>query len=209
MQTTFSSFLKSTGKICIILLAFLCAEAQAQTKHFPVVLSVFKESTAIPLLHILEGPTHPGLSVGTEFNYSKPFAQNRFFQTVNLSGYYHRNLNQAVTLLTELGYEHRTQAGIAFSALLGAGYMHSFRTNETYAFSNGEHSVVRNRGLSRLVPSFSVETGYYLHPHSFKSVKLFLRYQVWAEYPFSPGFIPVMPHTNIHAGARFFVKHKQ
>jgi len=40
------------------------------------------------------------------------------------------------------------------------------------------------------------------------SPKIFMRYQSWAEYPYSPDFIPVMTHINLHLGAKFFINTK-
>lgn len=177
----------------------------AQEKGIPITVSAFNQATSIPFSELLTSPIHPGIAVATELNYSKQPKQSRLFQTIGASYYYHRYLNQAVTVFSELGYEYRFKPGIELSALLGAGYMRSFRTATEYAFENGSYSATKNTGTGRFTPSFSLETGYYLHPKRITSPKLFVRYQVWVEYPFSPGFIDLMPHNNLHLGVKFFI----
>lgn len=177
----------------------------AQKKPIPIVVSAFNEATSMPFSEPLTSPVHPGVSVATEFNYSKEPKHSRLFQTIGTSYYYHRHLNQAITVFSELGYEYRFKPGIELSTLLGVGYMHSFRTATEYTFKNGSYSPSKNLGVGRFTPSFSLETGYYLFPKSRTSPKIFARYQAWVEYPFSPGFIELMPHSNFHLGVKFFI----
>lgn len=183
----------------------------AQDKQFPITVSVFNEATAMPFSEVFTKPVHPGLAVSTEFNYSRSPARSRLFQTLGVNYYYHQYLNQAATIFSELGYEYRSKPGIEISALLGVGYMRSFRTATEYTFKDGSYSSTKNLGVGRFTPSFSLETGYYLFPKSTTSPKIFARYQVWIEYAFSPGFIELMPHSNLHLGVKFFIgaNHKQ
>lgn len=177
----------------------------AQDKQFPITISAFNEATTMPFSQFFTAPVHPGLALSTEFNYSKSPKRSRLFQTLGTNYYYHKYLNQAVTVFSELGYEYRFKPGVELSALLGAGYMHSFRTATEYEFKNGSYTTAKNTGVGRITPTFSLETGYYLFPKETNSPKIFVRYQTWIEYPFSPGFIDLMPHSNLHLGVKFFI----
>jgi hypothetical protein len=190
----------------LLLLLWICAPlwAIAQSKPLPINISLFNEATAIPFTKFLTLPLHPGIQVGTEIAY-RTSAHSRLFQTANLSYYYHGQLNQGIALHTELGYEYRNRLGLALSALLGLGYMHTFATTKEYVFQDGQYLERTDFGNARLYPSLSLDVGYYLAPESVRSPKIFLRYQAWAEYPYSPGFIPVMTHINLHLGAKFFL----
>ena len=178
-----------------------------QGKSFPVIISVFNESTAVPFTRFFTIPIHPGIQVGTEFSYITK-KHGKLFQTANLSYFYHNYLNQGIGITTELGYEYRLTFGLAFEALLGVGYLHTFATTEEFVFKDGQYVKKTDTGNSRLYPTISLETGYYFQPSDKTSPKIFLRYQSWAEYPYSPGFIPLMTHINLHLGVKFFIKYK-
>jgi hypothetical protein len=132
----------------------------------------------------------------------------RLFQTANLSYFYHNYLNQGIGITTELGYEYRFTFGLAFEGLLGIGYLHTFATTEEFVLKNGQYEKEPDIGNSRLYPTLSLDVGYYFRPSDKTSPKIFLRYQSWAEYPYSPGFIPLMTHINLHLGVKFFLKYK-
>jgi hypothetical protein len=88
------------------------------------------------------------------------------------------------------------------------GYMHTLATAEEFTFTNGQYLRKADKGNARLYPSFSADIGYYLKRADNKSPKIFIRYQSWAEYPYSPDFIPVMSHINLHGGAKFYINTK-
>jgi hypothetical protein len=192
------------NKKLMLLILFLPMYLYGQKKTFPVNASLFNESTAIPYTRFFTVPVHPGLQLGTEFNY-KEKEHSRYFQTANVCYFYHNYLNQGIGLNTELGYEYRLKMGIAMEALFGIGYMHTFATTEEYTFSNGNYEKKADKGNARLYPSFSIDAGYYLQKAEKYSPKIFIRYQSWAEYPYSPDFIPVMTHINLHLGIKFFI----
>lgn len=191
----------------VVLVFFLPTLCLAQKNAIPLNISLFNESTAIPFTRFITTPIHPGIQVGTEFNYKKN-EHGRLFQSANTSYFYHRYLAQAVGLSTELGYELRTGFGLSFTSLLGLGYTHTFTTSQEFTFSNGKYEKKPDKGNSRFTPSLSLDIGYYLKPKSETSPKVFVRYQSWLEYPYSPGFIPVMTHINLHLGIKFFINNK-
>jgi hypothetical protein len=192
-------------RLGVILLAFfLPFTLQAQQKAIPVNVSVFNESTAIPFTRAFTEPIHPGIQLGTEFNYSAK-AHSRWFQTANVSYFYHNYLAQGIGLSTEIGYEYRLNFGLAIQGLLGVGYMHTFATGSEFSLSGGQYEEKPDRGNARFTPSLSFDMAYYLVKDDKSSPKIFIRYQAWAEYPYSPGFIPVMTHLNLHVGAGFSI----
>lgn len=180
----------------------------AQEKYVPLSVSFFNEATALPFTEFITTPIHPGIQIGSEVNYAVR-KHARFFQSANLSYFYHRHLAQGIGLHSSFGYEYRTGFGIELSGLIGIGYMHTFATAKEYTFTNGSYEKQADKGNSRFFPSISVELGYYLDKDKIFSPKVFLRYQSWAEYPYSPGFIPVMTHINLHLGATIFISKKE
>jgi hypothetical protein len=194
-------------RILIFLIFITPTVLLGQGKTIPINVSLFDESTAIPFTRLVTTPIHPGIQLGTEFNY-KVKEHSRLFQTANISYFYHNYLAQGIGLNTELGYEYRLRFGLAISGLLGVGYMHTFATNEEFTFTNGHYEKKADKGNARLYPSFSIDIGYYIKKTVKNSPKVFIRYQSWAEYPYSPDFIPVMTHISLHVGAKFFINTK-
>jgi hypothetical protein len=195
------------SRILIFLILITPTVLLGQGKAIPINVSIFNESTAIPFTRFVTTPIHPGLQLGTEFNY-KVKEHSRLFQTANISYFYHNYLAQGIGLNTELGYEYRLKFGLAISGLLGVGYMHTFATAEEFTFANGQYVKKADKGNARLYPAFSIDIGYYLKKEDKNSPKIFIRYQSWVEYPYSPDFIPVMTHINLHIGAKFFIHTK-
>lgn len=189
---------------CLLLVSI---RLSAQSKPIPLSISLFNESTALPFTRFFTLPIHPGIQLGTEWNY-KQGDHGRLFQTANVFYYHHRNLAQGVGIHSELAYEYRLKFGLAFQGMFGLGYMHSFRTAEEFDFVDGEYVAKSDLGSARLYPSLSLDVGYYLNKENAHSPKIFLRYQSWVEFPYSPGFIPVMTHINLHLGAKFFLHSK-
>lgn len=179
----------------------------SQTKPIPINLTLFNESASIPFTRFLTTPLHPGIQIGTEFDYNQK-THARLFQTANLSYFYHNYLAQGIGIHTELGYEYRLSSGFAFTGLIGVGYLHTFATTEEFVLENGQYVKKNDKGNARLIPSLSFDIGYYLRCSETNSPKIFLRYQAWAEYPYSPDFIPVLTHINLHVGMKFFINTK-
>lgn len=196
------------NRLLLILLFTSPLLLRAQSGQIPVNISMFNEATAIPFTRLITTPIHPGIQLGTEFDY-RHRTHSRFFQTANVCYFYHNYLTQGIGINSEVGYEYRLTCGAAFTALLGAGYLHTFATAEEFTFSNGHYEQKPDRGNGRLFPSFSIDAGYYLKRDNENSPKVFIRYQSWIEYPYSPGFIPVMGHINLHAGVKFFIQRKE
>ena len=122
----------------LILLGFISPTIlSGQVEAIPINVSFFNESTAIPFTKFVTIPIHPGIQLGTELNY-KNKEQYRLFQTANINYFYHNYLTQGIGLNSELGYEYRLKFGLAFTGLLGLGYLHTFATAGEFTFSNGQ-----------------------------------------------------------------------
>lgn len=186
----------------VVLLFLLPLQLFGQGKSVPLLVSLFNESTAIPFTRFFTTPIHPGLQVGTQFDYRRG-AQARIFQTANLSYYYHAQLNHGMAAFTEFGYEFNHKSGLSLAAGMGVGYLHTVSIAKEYVGRDGQFVEGNDRGNSRLYPTLFLQLGYDVAKGSKSGPQLFLRYQPWVEFPYSPGFIPVMTHVNLHLGIQF------
>jgi len=187
----------------IFLFLFSTIVLHAQPKQYPIRVSVFNESTAVPFTRFFTMPIHPGGQIGTEFVYHQK-TKTYLYQTANLGYVFHNFLYQAVFLNSELGLDYKFRFGLNAKALIGLGYMHSFATQQEYVLRNGIYMSKPDLGNARLIPSLSIGAGYRLSKKKENSPELFVLYQSWLEYPYSPGFIPVMTHINLQIGAKFY-----
>ncbi len=175
---------------------------QAQEKsNFKI--SVFNESTSIPFTKLWNEPFHPGIQLGTDL----PWKAGRHYQlypSISVGYLFHRDLYQAVYGKIELGYDLRTGFGVNLKSAVGLGYLHTFATRTEYQLDNGSYLPARDQGNARIMPTLSIGLGYRLRPSDPASPEIFSLYEAWLEYPYSPGFIPLMTHTNLHLGIKFY-----
>jgi hypothetical protein len=131
-------------------------------------------------------------------------ARFRMYPVVTTGYLFHRHLYQALYVQTHLGLDLKTGFGLSMKTALGVGYMHTFTTQQEYRLESGHYQARIDRGNSRVTPALTLGLGYRLKPAVKPSPEIFTLYQTWIEYPYSPGFISVMPHTNLQVGYKFY-----
>lgn len=192
----------------ILKLTILCNitySVEAQNLKYPVIISLFNEATAIPFTKFITIPIHPGLRVGTEFKL-KDGKLIKLYQTTNLGYYYHQHLAQSIFIGTETAIEVKLK-GWKSAVKIGVAYLHVFRTAQSYKLINEEYVPAPDWGNPRIMPSLSIQTGYFFNSKPLP-LEIFIEYQSWMEYPYSPGFIPLMTHINLHVGCKFYLFNK-
>lgn len=175
-----------------------------QKKGFPIRILAGNEATAIPLNQIWTGPSHFTMQLGTEFVYNED-RKHYLYQTINVGYIHHEHLFQGGYLNSELGYDYKFGFGLNLKGLVGLGYLHSFTTEEEYTFENGEYQSRKDSGNSRIMPSIAFGAGFRLNSKNPQSPEIMLLYKGWAEFPYSPGFIPIMSHTDVSLGIKFYI----
>jgi len=110
-----------------------------------------------------------------------------------------------VYLNTGIGYDYKLPFSLKLKFNLEVGYLHTFATQDEYQFKNGKYINGKDKGNSRVMPTFSVGFGFTFKKEGKVSSELFVLYKSWIEYPYSPGFIPLMSHTNLEIGYKFYL----
>ncbi len=196
---------KMKKSILLMITAFLVMQAlKAQHKPIPVTISVFNEATAIPFTKFVTTPVHPGVQVGSGITY-KEGKHGHLMQAFNIGYIFHSKLFHGFFINTELGYDYKLHFGVNLKTAVGIGYLLTFSTQQAYQFKNGRFEAGRDKGNSHATLSLATGLGYRLKKKDPHSPEVFMMYQGWAEYPYSPGFIPVMTHANLHLGTKFFI----
>ena len=177
-------------------MALVCSASMAfAQKSLPLRVAVSNEATAIPFTKLITTPFHPCIQLGTEFR-SKTRTHSRVYYTANMGYIFHNYLYQGVYVNLERGYDYKITKRFSAKGLFGLGYLHTFTTQEEYSLIDGEYRQKGDKGNARLMPMVSLGFGYKLKNAS----EVFVLYKSWAEYPYSPGFIPVMSHINLELG---------
>lgn len=172
--------------------------------RLPVKAAFSNEATAIPYTRLFSTPVHPCFQVGTEYRY-KSGVHHDFYQTANLGYIYHNHLYQGIYLNTGIGYDYIFNFGLKLKGIFELGYLHTFTTQDEYQFKKGEYKNGTDWGNARLMPVISAGAGYLLQHDSPESPEIYLLYKSWIEYPYSPGFIPMMSHINLEIGCKFYL----
>jgi hypothetical protein len=191
----------------VIAWAFFIADV-ASGQAFPLRLTVGNESTAIPFTRFFTVPVHPSVQAGTDFTY-RNLTHSTLYQTVNLGYIFHNYLYQGLWLNTEAGYDYKFGFGLNLKALLGVGYLHTFTTQQEYQFKEGEYVGGTDWGNPRLMVTLAIGAGFRIQKDKEDSPEVFILYKPWIEYPYSPGFIPVMTHITLEAGFRYPIRLKK
>jgi hypothetical protein len=198
----YSAFLKALFFLCMLIPAGPIS-AQNQKGSLPIRLTLFSESTSIPFVDgFVTNPLHPGVSIGTEWAL-KRWSKSRIVQGLNGGYYHHKGLAQGVFLGTDFRYERQLPLSLYASVGLGIGYLHTFRTQDEFRLEDGRYILKKDRGTPHAIISVPLEIGFRLRSHNPYSPRIFVQYQPWIEYPFSPNFIPLMTHANLAVGYSF------
>lgn len=182
------------------LLACLIALPAVAQKGSSAEVAIFNEATAVPFTRFITVPVHPGLQVGARRDIAAG-DHHRVPVGVHLGYFHHAHLAQGFYVGGDLGYEWRAGFGVSLAATLGVAYLRTYTTGPEFQFKNGAYIRRPDKGNGRVMPSLSFDAGYHLGGEP-RRTQLFLRYRSWIEYPYSPGFIEVMSHIDLHVGVR-------
>lgn len=193
----------SMKKVLILFFVLSPIVGCAQDNNLPLRITLGNEATAIPFSRVFTTPVHPAIQIGTEFEWRES-EYFRLSPAVNIGYMFHKHLFQGAYINGELGFDYKTGFGLNLKSAFGLGYLRTFATQQEFQFKDGQYKDGEDTGNSRIMPSLSLGLGYDLDPSAVKSTELFVMYQSWLEYPYSPGFIPLMLHTTLHIGFKFY-----
>ena len=169
----------------------------------PLTITLGNEATALPFTQVISTPVHPTIQFGTEFDWRES-DHFRLYPAVNIGYMFHKKLFQGIYINGEVGLDFKTSFGLNLKSALGLGYLRTYTTQQEFQFENGRYKSGRDTGNSRIMPSLSLGLGYRFKPSDYRSTELFVMYQNWLEFPYSPGFIPLMSHTTLQVGSKFY-----
>ncbi len=197
----------------IIALCFclLFLNAVSQRRH-EWGIAITNSNTAYPFSTfggLFQSPFHPGVELSYGFNWkTKP--KHDWYQEVKLGYFYHRFVQHAIELYTDVGYRYKFSSRFYAQGALGAGYLHSVpATAKLKLDDDGTYRNDKGIGRMQAMLVFNAGVGYVVNPGSQKPVSVFATYQQVIQTPFVASYVPLLPYNCFMLGARISMKNKQ
>ncbi len=188
----------------ILLLASFVGHAQEEAppgRHQAhVALAQYPARIGIPGF----SPIHPGFLFGLSKSWNK-HPKHRFFQAANLGYFFHKDVQHAVQLFTEAGYQLKFSNGLAVSPfVLGGGYVMSVLDMKSVIWnaSTQEYEIdkfpLRHNWMIALGASLSYETNLMIIPN--RKTSVFLDYRLQVQGVFVKKTVPAVAYTPLRLG---------
>lgn len=160
----------------------------------------YPASLAVPTFSAI----HPGVNAGVKTRWNKN-QKHQFIQSANLGFFYHRDLQKAFQLYTEIGYNLKFENGLAVTPLaLGGGYVLSVADMESLIWDDAtqqyeiEKFPVHHNWMISLGTSLSFETNLILFKNS--KTTFFLDYRLQIQGVFVHETVPVIAYAPLRFG---------
>ncbi len=186
----------------ILLLVMLVNNSSAQ-KNKQISIAFLNTGTVSPFSQfgkLITNVQHPGVEIGYSFNWNTK-NKHDWYQEFKLAYFYHRFVQHAIPLYTDIGYRYKISQKWMAQVALGAGYMHSIpATAKLKLAANGEYK--NNKGIGRMqgLAAVNFSIGYTIHPSGKTPLKLFTTYQQLLQMPFVKAYVPVLPYNSLMIG---------
>jgi hypothetical protein len=148
---------------------------------------------------------HPGVDFGCSFTWEKS-KSHEWFQAVHAGYFFHRFVQHAFPIYTQLGYRRRLMSRWNVEAALGGGYLHSIPAVALLKLNaNGDYENGKGLGRGQAMVNLGLGLSYKL-PFGKKQTSLFLAYQQQLQTPFINSYVPLLPYNGMALGLRFHSK---
>ena len=182
---------------------------QAQRKQKNVSLSFTNNNTAKPFSKfssLFGGVLHPGIRVSYGFNWqTKP--KHDWVQQFHAGYFFHRFVQHALPLYTDLGYRYKFSKSFHTTAAVGVGYMHSIPASAVLAMDEeGVYSNDKGAGRSQAIATFTLDARYIFNTSSSRPLSVFINYQQQLQAPFINSYVPILPYNSVGIGVSIPLK---
>ena len=189
-------------RICLFTLLFISIFVSAQ-KNRNISIAFLNTGSGYPFSQfgkLVSGIEHPGIEIGYGFNW-KSKNKHDWFQEIKLGYFYHRFVQHAIPLYTDIGYKYKFSRKLTAQIALGAGYLHSIpATAKLKLGDNGEYKKDKGIGRAQAIAVVNFGAGYIIHPAGKRPLKIFATYQQFLQTPFVKAYVPILPYNSLLIG---------
>lgn len=193
--------------LCLALMlgvsAFAQDSAASEKLHFHFSLGHYPASLIVPSFSTI----HPGVNAGVTMRWNNN-QRHQFIQSGNLGFFYHRDLQKAIQLFTEVGYRLKMDNGLAITPLaIGGGYVMSVSDINSLNWDSVTNQYeedkfpVRHNWMISLGPSISFETPWALIKN--RQTTFFVDYRLQIQGVFVRETVPVIAYAPVRIGFSF------
>jgi hypothetical protein len=186
---------------------FITAQVFPQKREKFVSLAVTNQHSAFPFStfkNLFAKEFNPGLEVGYGFN-RKTRPRHDWYQAFKAGYFYHRFVQHAVPLYTQIGYRYKLQQ-LRFTAALGAGYLHSIPATAVLELQmDGTYKNAKGIGRGQALILLSTGAEYMLSKSN-TAPTVFLHYRQQLQTPFINSYVPLLPYNGLALGLSFSIK---
>jgi hypothetical protein len=173
--------------------------AISQRKFTQLTLETGNAVTSMPFVgapQLFYTSYHPYTSLGARL-VCKEKKKHAWEQSVHVGYLYHRFVQHAIPLYSEIIYRQHIGKAFYLRAHLGLGYLHSIPATERFKLNDqGEYERIRNLGRAQGMVKFSISFAYALNPN----YQLTLNYGVIGQMPFVKSYVPLLPYNTLQLG---------
>jgi hypothetical protein len=175
----------------------------AQHRSRVVSLAVTNQHSAFPFStfkNLFTKEFHPGVEVGYGFNW-KTRARHDWYQDFKAGYFYHRFVQHAIPVYTQLGYRYKLGKTVRLTAALGAGYLHSVPATAVLELRNdGTYENAKGIGRGQALFNFTAGVQYVVTGNNPRPATVFLNYQQQLQAPFIKSYVPLLPYNSVALG---------
>jgi hypothetical protein len=179
----------------------LCCRPQGKINQMSI--GIMNVQSAMPFgkfAALFSNQLHPGCEAAVGFNW-RTKAKHDWIQEFGATYFYHRFVQHAFTLHSELGYRYRFTKHFSSQAMVGAGYLHSIpATAKLKLNGNGEYENDKGIGRAQAMGTLAFRADWKLDPSSPKPMSFFIQYQQLLQMPFIKSYVPFLPYNCLILG---------
>jgi hypothetical protein len=172
-----------------------------------VTVAVTNQHSAFPFStfkNLFAKEFNPGVEVGYGFNW-KTRPRHDWYQAFRVGYFYHRFVQHAVPVYTQIGYRYKLEQ-LRFTAALGAGYLHSVPATAVLELQDdGTYKNARGIGRGQALILLSAGAEYVLSKSN-RAPTVFLHYRQQLQTPFINAYVPLLPYNGLALGVSFSIK---
>lgn len=152
---------------------------------------------------LVAGTWHPGVEVGTGFNWSIK-KKHDWYQEFRLGYFYHQFVQHGVPLYTNFGYRYKFSQRWRAQAGIGLGALFSFPDHKRYKLnSDGNYESISGVRLQGMLV-FNLGAGYQFARTKKHPLEAFITYQQRIQTPYVPNYVPLLPYNSLMFGLKWY-----